>query len=158
VTIFDRGCQAVTAIALVIALISMAAQIISRYVIGSSLVWSEELARYALIWSAMVGSAVAYREGNHIGITLLVDLCPEVIRKLVFRLVHAMVLLFAGIVAWHGWFLALRNFERHQLSAALQIDIAWAYMAIPVGAGLIMMAAVGALWKGTKPTRIREDD
>lgn len=157
-TIFDRGCQAVTAITLVIALISMAAQIFSRYVIGSSLVWSEELARYALIWSAMVGSAVAYREGSHIGITLLVDMCPERLRKFVFRLVHAMVLVFAGVIAWHGWFLAWRNFERHQLSAAMQIEIAWPYMAIPVGACLIMITAAGALWQGTRTTRILKED
>ena len=154
--VLERGGGAVTAVALTVALVSMAAQVFSRYVIGSSLVWSEELARFALIWSAIIGSAVAYRRGAHIGMTVLVDLLPGPLQRLVFRFVHTAVLGFSAILVWQGWLLALRNFERHQLSAALQIEIAWIYMAIPMGGLLIMVAAAEALWKGAKPTRGQE--
>src|ERR1035437_10938826 len=73
---FETVCSVIAGLTLSIALISMAAQVVARYLIGSSLIWSEELSRYALIWSAMVGSAVAYQRGAHIAVTVLVDLLP----------------------------------------------------------------------------------
>jgi TRAP-type transport system small permease protein len=133
-----------TGAALAVALLAMAAQVISRYVLGASIVWAEELARYALIWSAMIGSAVAYRRGAHVAMIALVDLTPSLIRRLVYRLCHLMALTFSLMVVWQGWFLAMRNFRRSQLSPALQIDIGWIYLAIPAGAFLIALAALEA--------------
>lgn len=57
--LFERLAIFVSASTLLVALFSMAIQVIYRYVFNDSLVWSEEVARYALIWSAMIGAAVA---------------------------------------------------------------------------------------------------
>jgi hypothetical protein len=51
-------------------------QILFRFVIYIPLPWSEELARYLMIWTGMVGSFVALREGRHIGVTLVVNRLP----------------------------------------------------------------------------------
>lgn len=151
--LLETGCGVVAGATLTIALTSMAAQVVFRYVIGSSLVWSEEVARYALIWSAMFGSAAAYQRGRHVGVTVFTDLLPSFAAKLFYRLIHLIVVAFAGLVAWHGALLTMRNFERDQLSPALQIPIAWAYLAIPVGGLLIAVAALTGLWRGLAPSR-----
>lgn len=144
--LFERLAIFLTASTLTLALVAMAGQVFFRYFIGSSLIWAEEVARYALVWSTMTGAAVAYRQGGHVAITDLVARLPGVMRILVQRLVHLLVLGFAVILAWQGWALAMRNFDRHQLSPALQVDIAWIYLAIPFGAVLIVVAALEALW------------
>jgi TRAP-type transport system small permease protein len=140
----ERAGLALTGAALTVALGAMAAQVISRYIVGASIVWAEELARYALIWSVMIGSAVAYRRGAHVAMIALIDLTPSPVRRLVYRLCHLMVLAFALLVVWQGWFLAMRNFHRSQLSPALQIEIGWIYLAVPAGALLIALAALEA--------------
>lgn len=128
-------------------------QVFSRYVLNDSLVWAEELTRFALAWSTMVGAAAAYRLGEHIGVTMLLERLRGRWRLLVIRAVHLAVLAFALIVTWEGWLFTLRNFARGQLTAAMQVPIAWAHLAIPVGAALIAVAAAEALWRGAPPTK-----
>ena len=53
--VFDRVATLVTALTLTLALVVMAAQVIFRYVFNDSLYWAEEVARYALVWSSMIG-------------------------------------------------------------------------------------------------------
>ncbi|MCW5729271.1 MAG: TRAP transporter small permease [Alphaproteobacteria bacterium] len=151
--LFDRLAIFLTATALTIALVAMAGQVFFRYFVGASLIWAEEVARYALVWSTMTGTAVAYRRGGHVAITDLVARLPRPGQALLRRLVHLLVLGFAVILAWQGWALAMRNFARHQLSPALQVDIAWIYLAIPFGAVLIVVAALEALLRGEGATR-----
>lgn len=151
--LLETGCGVAAGVTLTLALASMAAQVVFRYLIGSSLVWSEEVARYALIWSAMFGSAAAYQRGGHVAVTVAVDLLSPRLASVACRLVHLIVIGFAVLVAWQGAFLTLRNFQRNQLSPALQIPIAWAYLAIPIGGILIALAATFALWRGLAPSR-----
>lgn len=141
----------VAAATLAVALAAMSAQVFFRYFVGDSIIWAEELARYALLWSAMIGAAVAYREGGHVAIGALWKLLPAGLVRPLWRLLHAIVIAFAGVIIWQGWFLSLRNFARHQLSPALQIEIAWIYLAVPIGGLLIALAAVEALWFGRRP-------
>jgi TRAP-type C4-dicarboxylate transport system permease small subunit len=128
-------------------------QVFSRYVLNDSLVWAEELTRFALAWSTMVGSAAAYRLGEHIGVTMVIERLHGRWRALLIRTVHLVVMAFALLVAWEGWLFTLRNFARGQLTAALQVPIAWAHLALPVGGLLIAMAAAEALWRGMPPTK-----
>jgi TRAP-type C4-dicarboxylate transport system permease small subunit len=150
--LIERAALTVAAATLALALVAMGVQVVSRYVLGDSIIWAEELARYALIWSAMVGAAVAYRRGAHIGVTALLDALPPAARTVVARGVHLVCLAFALLVAWQGWALALRNFDRGQTSPALQIDIAWANLAVAAGALLLALAAAEALWRGQMPS------
>ncbi|RUT34760.1 TRAP transporter small permease [Arsenicitalea aurantiaca] len=131
---------------LAVALGSISAQIFFRYVLGNSLSFAEELARYALIWSAMVGGAVAYRQGAHVAMTMAVERFPGPIALIVGKAVHLFVAAFAGLLAYQGWAIAMRNFARQQLSPALQIEIGWIYLAIPVGGALLLLAAIEALF------------
>ena len=151
--VFERLAVFVAAAALSTALAVMAAQVVWRYVLGDSLVWSEEVARYALIWSSMIGAAVAYRQGGHVAITNLVDRLPPPLR-MARRAARPSRWCSASPCSSPGraGLLAMRNFARHQLSAALQIDIAWIYLAIPAGGLLIAVAAVEAIVAAPRPT------
>ena len=150
--VFDRVATLVTALALTLALVVMAAQVVFRYAFNDSLYWAEEVARYALIWSSMIGAAVAYRHGSHVVVTDLVKRLPDWSQRQSVRAVHALVFAFGAFLLWQGWALTLRNFARHQLSTSLEIEIAWIYLAIPVGGALLMLAALEAFGRGTRVT------
>ena len=53
------------------------AQVVFRYVIGYSLYWSEELARYLFVWVSFLGSVVALERGVHIGMDVVVAKLPR---------------------------------------------------------------------------------
>jgi TRAP-type C4-dicarboxylate transport system permease small subunit len=142
----------VAAATLTVALVVMAAQVVARYVLSDSLMWSEEVARYALIWSSMIGAAVAYRHGAHVAVTDFVVRLPPLLQALTVRAVHFMILGFSALLAWQSWTLTLRSFARHEVTAALQVDIAWVQLALAVGAALIAIVALEAIWRGPPPS------
>ncbi|MEJ5377296.1 MAG: TRAP transporter small permease [bacterium] len=118
-------------------------QIIFRFLIHVPFPWSEELARYLMIWMGMLGAFVALREGRHIGVSLFVDRLPPAWAARVMLLVQVATIVFLGIVAKQGFSLAL--FNASQLSPAMQIPMIFPYMAVPVGASLMILELVASV-------------
>lgn len=150
--LFDKVAAPVAAAALVLALASMSLQVVFRYLLDDSLVWAEEVARYSLVWSSMLGAAVAYRRLQHVAVTEFVALVPAVMQRLIGRVATLLAIGFGALLAWQGMALCMRNFARNQLSTALQIDIAWMQLSIPVAGLLLIIAGVEALtrpWQAT---------
>lgn len=54
-----------------IILVAAVLQVVNRFVIGSSLSWSEELQRYGHIWLVFFAIPIGYRRGAHIGVDFL---------------------------------------------------------------------------------------
>jgi TRAP-type C4-dicarboxylate transport system permease small subunit len=111
------------------------ANVVLRYAVGTSLVWSEELARHLMIWMTFVGSGLALRSGAQIGIDTLQDALPaRAARRLRLALAIGMLLLFV-LLAWYGIDYAWRT--RFQTSAALGVSMFYVYVGMPVGCVLM---------------------
>jgi TRAP-type C4-dicarboxylate transport system permease small subunit len=111
------------------------ANVVMRYLLGTSVIWSEEVARHLMIWMTFVGSGLALRTGAQLGIdTLQNALPPGAARALRIELVIGMLLLFV-LLAWYGVDYALRT--RFQTSAALGISMMYVYIGMPVGCALM---------------------
>jgi TRAP-type C4-dicarboxylate transport system permease small subunit len=101
------------------------ANVVMRYVFGTSVIWSEEVARHLMIWMTFVGSGLALRTGAQLGIDSLQNaLPPRGARWLRIALAAGMLALFV-LLAWYGVDYALRT--RFQISAALGMAIAAAH-------------------------------
>jgi len=46
-------------------------QNISRFVLRDSLSWSEELARYLMVWATFIGASIGVKRGSHVGVEAL---------------------------------------------------------------------------------------
>lgn len=124
-------------------------QILFRFVIYIPLPWSEELARYLMIWTGMVGSFVALREGRHIGVTLIVNRLPPRVAAGVAVFVQVLTILFLVILAKQGLALALINLN--QLSPAMRIPMFFPYLAVPVGAALMIIELAAGVLQDIAP-------
>jgi TRAP-type C4-dicarboxylate transport system permease small subunit len=124
-------------------------QIFFRFVIYRPVPWSEELARYLMVWMGMLGSVIALRKGRHIGVTSLVDRLDGWRRATVRRLVACTIIVFLGIIGWQGLNLAI--FNASQLSAAMEISMTIPYAAIPVGAAMMIIELVAGIFKTAFP-------
>ena len=60
----DRFCRFGAATGLVLMLVLIAIQVVARYVFSEPPGWTEEGARYAMVWSGLLGSAVAFKAGG----------------------------------------------------------------------------------------------
>jgi len=110
----------------------------TRYVLGNQARWSEELARLLMVWLAMLGAALATREGQHLGLDVVVRQWSSEVQRLAVLFVHLAVAIFAFVImAWGGGLLVADRFESGQMLPALNISRAWFYLALPVSGTLI---------------------
>ena len=126
------------AIVIIISLMAVAvfAEVIFRYVIPLPLFWTEEFARYCLVWSSLLGAGVALKRGEHIAVTFFTNKFPKRIQINSFLLVQIFIVVFLGVIFWGGICLVMITY--HQLSPAMRIPMSWPYMAVPIGS-LIML-------------------
>lgn len=76
-------------------------QVVTRYVLGDSLIWSEEAARYLFVWVSMIGAALALREGGHFGLDLLIRPMPR-LKPILGPLVTLVMVVFLVILLKTG--------------------------------------------------------
>lgn len=152
----ERYLLAAILLALVVIL---AVQVFARYVVGAPLVWSEELARYLLIWCTFVGVSLAVREGRNISVDLLPTIFGPRCLKGFTLLALVGSLVFFVIIIWYSVPLTQRIARIGQRSPGLGIQMWTVYAAAPVGFSLAALRAVQAIWLllrrrgGPLPTR-----
>ena len=135
--ILDKAEEYFLVYSLAFSVLLVFAQVVMRYVFQNSLSWSEELARYLFLWISWVGASFAVCERSHFRVEILPNmLCGR--RRDYFELcVFAAWFAFCIFLTWQGGKATYFVWKRHQVSAALQIPIAFAYASVPVGAGLM---------------------
>jgi len=107
-----------------------------RYVLNASLQWTEEAARYLMIWMALVGASVSMNRREHIGIRLVIERLPLVLRKIVELVTKLLTLYFLYVLSSQGVTMVLD--ARTQVSPGLGISMFWPLLSVPV-AGILMM-------------------
>lgn len=115
----------------------VALQVFSRYVLNHSIFWSEELARYLLVWLTFLGSSTAYRRRVHPGIDLLYMRLSGGMRKIARVIVHLVSMALFGIMIYHGCMFAY--FVRLQISPALYLPKWVIFSIIPVSGAVLML-------------------
>ncbi len=115
---------------LVLMVVSMAAQVFSRW-LGISLSWTEELTRFACVWLIFLGSAKLAEESEHISVTILDGLLKgkALLYLNVFR--RALFAIFSLILVWVGFQAA--GMVARQISPNMGVSMNWMYISIPLG-------------------------
>lgn len=113
-------------------------QVVSRFVLNAPSSITEELSRTLLIWIGMVGAAFAYRTGVHLGLDIVTQkFSPPVQRRLALLLTAAVVIFAIAVMVVGGGNLVALTYELNQMSAALNIKMAYIYIALPLSGLLI---------------------
>jgi len=115
------------------------AQVVTRYALSDPLIWSEEVARYLFVWLSMVGAALAMREGGHFGLDLLIRPMPQ-LKPVLGPLVTLVMVVFLVILFKTG--IDETRLAAMQFAMTFRMRMNWAYLALPVGAGLMLFHIV----------------
>jgi TRAP-type C4-dicarboxylate transport system permease small subunit len=115
-------------------------QVFTRFALASPSSYTEELARYLLIWIGLVGAGYASAKRLH----LAIDLLPRRISggrsgRALAVIIELCVITFAGVVLLGGGLRLVHiTLRLGQTSAALGIPMGWVYAAVPVSGALIV--------------------
>lgn len=102
-----------------------------RYVLNNSISWTEEVAKYLMVWMAFMGAPVALSQRGHVGIELFPESLPVRLRQLVYACIYLIVILVMIALTYYGFKLALN--ARIQTAAVVDISLFYVYLALPVG-------------------------
>lgn len=125
-------------ILMVVAVILVSAQIITRFVTKTPLPWSEELARYIFLWLTWVGAAFATKERKHITIDVVTERLPQLGKR---------VCLVLSTLVWIGFLIFLIGisiiltqsvYQGGQTATGSGLPMWIPYLSIPVGMGLML--------------------
>ena len=131
----------VAAMALMLACIAL--QVVMRYVVGSALSWSEELALLMFSWAALGGLALGVREGFHVRLTLLLEPLPAGARAWGERAINLLTAAFGAYLAWSGW--RYVDITRGGTSAAIAYPIEVLHGIAPLAGLFVLTFAVDRL-------------
>lgn len=107
---------------------------LARYVLPWRLTFTEELARYLMIWVALLAVSVGIARRQHIGILILFDLFPRPVRKFLALAFDLIGLVFFGILFYYGIGFVQQGF--FQVTMIFGIPRAYPNLIIPISAAL----------------------
>lgn len=117
--------------------------VVTRYLLGEQARWTEELARYLLIWVSLLGGAIAYRRREHLGIDFVVAKLETRVHRgtKLFTEVLSCLVVFSVLVV--GGFLLVRDaLILEQTTPALGWQKGHVYLVIPVVGMLMFLFSV----------------
>lgn len=133
--------EALTLVGMSVVSLTIVVEVILRYGFGSSLIFTEELSRYTMVWVAFLGGVIALRDGAHVATGGIGDRFGPTVGKIASLVADGLALLFLLTLTWAS-IQTLPN-QRDQYTITLNISIFWFYLAIPVGAVLMALVIVG---------------
>ncbi len=121
-------------------------QVVCRYVLDSSLSWSEEFSRYAFIWAIFLGAGSVARRGQHMAVETLRNVLPGRSRRVLEIGVAAVGIVFFAVFGYTA--VLLTENAMGQISTALEIPIAVVYASAPLGVALTLLHLVNGIVQG----------
>lgn len=118
-------------IVLVVIVVVVSAQVISRKFLSTSIRWSEEVALFFMIWMAFISMAVGVQKHLHIAVGFFFNLLPPTAAKVVDKLVTLIVMSFGAFMVFDGSRLVQSTMS--STLPATQWPAGMEYLMIPVG-------------------------
>jgi TRAP-type C4-dicarboxylate transport system permease small subunit len=118
-------------------IVSVLLQVISRYALGNhlSLAWTDEVARSLVAWLTFLGAVLLDRDGEHIHVTIVVDLLGDKARTVVGVLTDMMCLAYLALVLVS----AIGSVEADAYSTMVSIPIPMAVVTSSLAIGAVLM-------------------
>ena len=114
-------------------------QVFSRYFLGAPSSFTDELARYLMIWIGILGAAYVSGRNKHVAIDVLPSRLSAKTQKKLRLIVRILIILFCLLALVIGGFrLVYVTYVLDQFSPALQVPLALVYMVIPISGLLII--------------------
>jgi TRAP-type transport system small permease protein len=120
----DAALAFAAALLLCLVLLCVSLGVVTR-ALGDPLIWTDEVARFLMIWLAVLGWILASRKRVHIRIRFFVDRVPAALRPGLEILLLLAVVLFGGLTAWYGSDLVRRNLDIEATTVPVSMSVVY---------------------------------
>ena len=132
-------------------------QFFTRYVLNDSLSWTEEIARYGLMWIVFIGGAMVTRRNTHIAVELLSNVMgPGPLRAALLAIVDFIKLGFLGLLAYLSW--AIIDRMGIQRMTVFDLPMSYVYGGVAFGCFLMLIRQAQNVWRNARIGWSRPDD
>lgn len=107
--------------------------VVARYVFDASLVWATELTIFLFLWSVFFAAAYCFKKDAHIAVTVVLDIMPSKIAKVMLIISHVVTFIFLATVSYYGYEYLLLVIDLDERSIDLWNMPMWIiYLVIPI--------------------------
>ncbi len=140
---FDKVLRFISSYLLSIMVVAVFIGVLNRFIFQFSFIsWTEELARYLLIYICMIGSCIAIKTGGHVNIVFIIGKLKKS-RKAVIIFNHLIVIAFLIVVTIYGTKLCFT--QSSQLSPALRISMSIPFASVPAGSFIMAIHSLALI-------------
>ena len=134
-------------IALCFIVMSLAAfaQVVNRNLIGASIAWFDELARYCMVYMTLLATEAGLRDGSQISVSAVIDKCSPAARRILQLIVKLIVIGFSIMIFVTSLTIVQTQINSGQVSAGLGIPMVIPYLALPISFGAIVVVQILSL-------------
>ncbi|MEN8191692.1 MAG: TRAP transporter small permease [Bacteroidota bacterium] len=139
----DKVIQYFVIILMALMVLNVLWQVFTRFIMNDPSSFTDELARYLLIWLGLLGAAYVTGQNMHLAIDYLLNKTRPKLKRNLEYVIHTSIFLFALFVLVIGGLnLVSLTLYLEQISAALQIQLGWVYTVVPLSGILIMFYSI----------------
>jgi TRAP-type C4-dicarboxylate transport system permease small subunit len=120
-------------------------QVFNRFVLNSSLSWSEEFQIYCHVWIVFLAIAIAYRRGAHLSVESFSGMLPPRARRVFDVVIELLWIWFAVALAYLGW--RVSEVAKLQSSPGLEIPMSYPYYGMVVGGAYLLLVVLRRLFR-----------
>ncbi|MDR9829722.1 TRAP transporter small permease [Vibrio sp. FNV 38] len=135
--LLDKSILTFCGVAIITLVLTVTWQVFSRYVLNDPSSFTDELARYTMIWFGLFGASYLFGKNGHLAITLFIGAIKQKYQKFGHLLIHSVSFAFIYLAMIKGG-TQLIGRTMLQSSPALQIPMAYVYFILPLS-GTIML-------------------
>jgi len=149
----DIALDVVVGSAVVLELVILFANVLSRSLLDDSILWANEFGHLVLSIIAFVGGALAYNRNEHIAVHAVIDRLAARTRTMVLACMDWVVLIGSLYIAWIS--VAVVKSRGDELSTVMEISMRWFVLPLTVGMVLMAFFAVGRLLQHDSRVRLQ---
>ena len=117
-------------VGLVVTVILVIVGVFARYVLGTGLLWSDEIVGFMLVLTTMMGAAIGYREKMHTSLDVFLDRAKGTLKSVMKTIIGLISVYFLVALVYSGLLLVSEAYGR--LAFTMDINMAIVYILIPL--------------------------
>ena len=131
----------------VVMVLSSFGQVLNRNIFHAGIAWFEELARYCMIYMALLATENGLRDNTQISITAITDKLKGTVGHVVRIIAKLVVTVFSGVCFASSFTILQTQIASGQVSPGLHIPMFVPYFALPLSFGIITVVQLVLLIK-----------
>jgi TRAP-type C4-dicarboxylate transport system permease small subunit len=145
---FDNLVEWICLALMVVLCVDIFLGVFSRYIMGQTFTWYDEVARACFVWLVFLGAAVGVKRLAHFRLLLLTSRLSPLGQALVEFFTYLSMAAFAAVLIWQGWILA--KLGGMQQTPVIGLPKSWIYASIPAGGALMILYAIAPAWRAVR--------